>query len=138
MPKLQQVYSEDQMRTARAKVVMDLAPYLEIIDSIKSQQGVGGEVSLDDDESQRTEKRRLSLAAKERKYRLTWMKAGERRLRFVLASEGQPTPGGRRRRATETPTDEQPAETPPSEEPTVPVVSGGSDAEPTTRKRGKR
>lgn len=77
---------------------MDLAPYLEIIDSIKGQDGVGAELTLTPDESQRTEKRRLSLAAKQRGFKLTWRKAREGGLRFVLSAGGSPAPGGRKRR----------------------------------------
>ena len=77
---------------------MDLAPYLGIVDEVTGQEGLGGEVNLGADESQRTEKRRLSLAAKQRGYKLTWRKSGARQLRFVLSAPGSPAPGGRKRK----------------------------------------
>jgi hypothetical protein len=98
MPQLMKVLTEADVTAQRARPVMDLAPYLEIIDRIGQQGGVGGEVKLTDSESQRTEKRRLSLAAKQRSYKLTWRKSPRGELRFVLASPGEQAPGGRRRR----------------------------------------
>ncbi len=98
MPQLTKVLSETDVSAQRARPVMDLAPYLEIINRIVQQDGVGGEVSLANNESQRTEKRRLSLAAKQRGYKLTWRKSPRGQLRFVLSSPGEPAPGGRRRR----------------------------------------
>lgn len=98
MPKLTRVLTEAELTAARPAAAMDLTPYLEIIDTITRQGGVGGEVSLSANESQRTEKRRLSLAAKQRGFKLTWRKAPAGQLRFVLSAPGQPAPGGRRRR----------------------------------------
>jgi hypothetical protein len=98
MPDLTKVLSESDLKAARARPVMDLAPYLQIVDSIMAQGGVGGEVKLLPGESQRTEKRRLSLAAKQRGVRLTWRKSPPAVLRFVLAAPGEQPPGGRRRR----------------------------------------
>lgn len=98
MPELTKVLTEADVSAGRARSVMDLAPYLDIIDKITQQQGVGGELTLSDNESQRTEKRRLSLAAKQRGLRLTWRKSQKGELRFVLAAPGQQAPGGRRRR----------------------------------------
>ncbi len=98
MPQLTKVLTEADLRAARARPVMDLTPYLEVIDSITRQGGVGGEAALSDNESQRTEKRRLSLAAKQRGLELTWRKSPPGQLRFVLSAPGQQVPGGRRRR----------------------------------------
>lgn len=98
MPDLTKVLSESDLRAARARPIMDLTPYLQIIDSIVSEGGVGGEVKLRQGESQRTEKRRLSLAAKQRGVKLTWRKSPPAVLRFVLSAPGQQPPGGRRRR----------------------------------------
>jgi len=98
MPKLERVLKESDLTAARAPAGMDLTSYLELVDSIGRDGGVGGEVSLLPDESQRTEKRRLSLAAKQRGYKLTWRKARHGGLKFVLSTEGSPPPGGRRRR----------------------------------------
>lgn len=99
MPQLTKVLSESDVTAQRARPIMDLAPYLEIVNRIVQQGGVGGELSLTDNESQRTEKRRLSLAAKQRGYKLTWRKSPRGQLRFVLSSPGEQAPGGRRRRA---------------------------------------
>jgi hypothetical protein len=77
---------------------MDLTPYFGIIDEVVQQGGVGGEVALSPDESQRTEKRRLSIAAKQREMKLTWRKSREGMLRFVLTPPGSAPPDGRRRR----------------------------------------
>lgn len=98
MPTLQKILQESDLSGSRAPAGMDLAPYLEMIDSIRNEGGVGGEVALGANESQRTEKRRLSLAAKQRGYQLTWRKSRSGGLKFVLSLPGQPAPGGRRRR----------------------------------------
>jgi hypothetical protein len=98
MPTLQKVLKEADLAGSRAPAGMDLGPYLELIDSIRGDGGVGGEVALAADESQRTEKRRLSLAAKQRGYKLTWRKARSGGLKFLLSQPGQAAPGGRRRR----------------------------------------
>ena len=98
MPKLTKVLTEADLTAARARPVMDLTPYLNVIGEITKQGGVGGEITLGANESQRTEKRRLSLAAKQLGYKLTWRKSGPGELKFVLSSPGQPAPGGRRRR----------------------------------------
>ncbi len=100
MPELTKVLTEADVAAQRARPVMDLAPYVEIIDRIIRQGGVGGEVMLADNESQRTEKRRLSLAAKQRGHKLTWRKSPKGQLRFVLSAPGQQAPGGRRKRGT--------------------------------------
>ena len=81
---------------------IDLTPYLAIINAV-AQRGVGGELSLDAGERQRTEKRRLSLAATAQGYQLTWRTAPSGELRFVLARPGAARPGGRPRRATPPP-----------------------------------
>lgn len=98
MPELQKVLTEIDVSTQRAHSVMDLAPYLSIIESIQSAGGVGAQVALSEGEARRTEKRRLSLAAKEKSFKLTWRKAPEGFLKFVLSQAGQPAPGGRTRR----------------------------------------
>jgi hypothetical protein len=98
MPKLIKVLSESDLSAARAPAIMDLTPYLNIIDEIAKQGGVGGEIKLGPNESQRTEKRRLSLAAKQKGLKLTWRKSSPGELKFVLSAPGQAAPGGRRRR----------------------------------------
>lgn len=98
MPKLTKVLTEAELASTRTAAAMDLTPYLDIIDMILKQGGVGGEINLSPNESQRTEKRRLSLAAKQRGYSLTWRKSPPGELRFVLSVPGMPAPGGRRRR----------------------------------------
>ncbi len=101
MPELTRVLTESDVSAQRARPVMDLAPYLEIVDRITRQGGVGGEVTLSGTESQRTEKRRLSLAAKQRGYKLTWRKSPKGQLRFVISPPGEQAPGGRRRRSAQ-------------------------------------
>lgn len=76
---------------------MDLTPYFAIIDEVR-QKGVGGELELVSAESKRTEKRRLSIAAKQRGLKLTWRKSQEGELRFVLSTPGAAPADGRRRR----------------------------------------
>jgi hypothetical protein len=97
MPELARVLTEEDIR-ARGPMRMDLTPYLAIVDEVAGG-GVGGELTLDEDENQRATKRRMSLAAKERGYDLTWRKSRDRELRFVLARPGEPRPGGRPRRS---------------------------------------
>ncbi len=101
MPQLNKVLTESDLASARAPAAMDLTPYLGIIDDVRRQGGVGGVLTLALGESQRTEKRRLSLAAKQRGYHLTWRKSPPGELRFVLSHPGQAAPGGRRRRSTQ-------------------------------------
>jgi len=100
MPRLNKVLTEADLSSARTPDVMDLTPYMNIIDDIAKQGGVGGEISLAESESQRTEKRRLSLAAKQKGMKLTWRKSPPGQLRFVLSAPGQAAPGGRRRKAS--------------------------------------
>ena len=98
MPKLGRVLKEEDLKSQRTPAGLDLNDYLEIIDAIKQEGGVGGEVSLSGEESQRTEKGRLTRAAKQRGHKLTWRKSSMGVLRFVLSDPGSPPPDGRRRR----------------------------------------
>src|SRR5512133_2472022 len=101
MPELTRVLTETDVTAQRARPIMDLAPYLEIVDRITRQGGVGGEVTISSAESQRTEKRRLSLAAEPRGRKLTWRKSPKGQLRFVLSAPGEQPPGGRRRKSSQ-------------------------------------
>ena len=96
MPRLARVFTEQDMSRREAGSRMDLTPYLDMIERVR-QEGAGGDVELEDGENQRAEKRRLSLAAKQLGQELTWRRAGEGVLRFVLSEPGGPRPGGRRR-----------------------------------------
>jgi hypothetical protein len=109
MPELSKVISEQDL-VQKARPQLDLAVYTAIIENITEQTGVGGEVTLAEGESQRTEKRRLSLAAKEKGYKLTWRKAPDSMLKFVLSKEGEVPPGGRRKKdaAPTEPTEQSP------------------------------
>ena len=104
MPELTKVLSEEDLARHGGMPRLDLATYVSLIDRVRNEQGVGGIVTLGPGEGQRTEKRRLSLAAKQQGYKLTWRRSDPGQLRFVLAQEGQRAPGGRQRR---TPADEQ-------------------------------
>ena len=96
MPELTRVLSEEDLRARARTNQLDLSAYMALLSTVR-QQGVGGIVTLGEDEQQRTEKRRLSLAAKQQGYKLTWRTADPGQLRFVLAEPGAPTPGSRRR-----------------------------------------
>lgn len=98
MPKLAKVLTEADLTSARGQSRMDLTPYMEIIDEVSNQGGVGGELTLNSGESQRTEKRRLSIAAKQRNIKLIWRKPRDGGLRFVLSEAGASPPDGRRRK----------------------------------------
>lgn len=98
MPTLGRVLKEEDLKSQRTPAGLDLNDYLDIIDSIRDQGGVGGEVTLSSEESQRTEKGRLTRAAKQRGHKLTWRKSPQGMLRFVLSDPGSPPPDGRRRR----------------------------------------
>jgi hypothetical protein len=98
MPKLVKVLTEADLRSARGQSRMDLTPYFEIIDQVAKEKGLGGEMALDNGESQRTEKRRLSIAAKQRDMRLTWRKPRDGVLRFVLSEPDATPPDARKRR----------------------------------------
>lgn len=98
MPRLTRVLTrEDLQRTARISD-LDLSSYIAIIEQVRREGGVGGYVHLLPGESQRTEKRRLTLAAKHQGLNLTWRSSPPGDLRFVLSAPGEPVPGGRRRR----------------------------------------
>lgn len=104
MPQLAKVLTEDELRRSGSSVQMDLTPYLGLLETIRAQDGVGGVIRLVDGESQRAEKRRLSIAAKQLGYRLRWRKAADPdELRFVIAREGEPMPGARTRRTAPAP-----------------------------------
>ena len=98
MPELTKVLTADDLTRRAPAGQLDLSDYLTIIDTVRQQGGRGGTVTLGADEQQRTEKRRLSLAAKAQGYNLTWRRSEPGQLRFVLAEPGQPAPGSRRRR----------------------------------------
>ena len=97
MPELARVLTQEDLRRAEPGSRLDLSPYLAIIDEVAGG-GVGGLLTLDEGENQRAEKRRLSTAAKQRGYELTWRKTDPGELRFVLARPGELRPGGRPRR----------------------------------------
>lgn len=140
MPVLSRTLTQEDVKAAGPVSRQDLTPYIEMIDTVR-EGGVGGIVTLGEGEARRTEKRRLSLAAKKRKLKLTWRKAADsQQLRFVIAAEGENTPGGRKRIAkptpvitdqpetpvvaTETPIEAPKDETPaPDEEPVVEVAT---------------
>ena len=98
MPQLARVLTQDDLRRSDASARMDLSAYVDIIEQVRSG-GVGGEVAREERERQRTEKRRLSIAAKQLGLQLTWRKTGDNTLRFVLSEPGGERPGGRRRHA---------------------------------------
>jgi hypothetical protein len=77
---------------------LDLTTYIEIIDQVRREGGVGGHIHLLPGESQRTEKRRLTMAAKQQGLTLTWRSSQPGELRFVLSEPGAPVPGSRKRR----------------------------------------
>jgi hypothetical protein len=97
MPQLARVLSPEDLRRREPGSQLDLIPYLGLLETVRAQEGVGGIITLTEGERQRTEKRRLSLAAKQLGVRLSWRKADPDELRFVLAPEGQPAPGSRTR-----------------------------------------
>ncbi len=102
MPALEKVLRAEDLKHGRAGGGgLDLTPYEAMIDAVRAEGGVGGLITLETGESQRTEKRRLSVAAKHHGYTLVWRTAPERKLRFVLATPGEPVPGGRPRRQPE-------------------------------------
>ncbi len=105
MPQLARVLKEEDLQSRGNASRMDLTPYIGLLETVRAQAGLGGQLTLDEGESQRTEKRRLSVAARQQGYKLQWRKSGAGELRFVLAQDGQPMPGSRKRR-------EQPAPTP--------------------------
>lgn len=99
MPELTRVLSAaDMARKQRGMGNLDLAPYVTMIEAILAEGGVGGTVTLGPEESQRTEKGRLTRAARERGMRLVWRRGAADELRFVLAPEGEPAPDARPRR----------------------------------------
>ncbi len=93
MPNLDKVLREEDLKRGGAGGGgLDLTPYLAMIAAVRAEGGVGGLITLEEGERQRTEKRRMSVAAKDQGYTLVWRTAPERRLRFVLATPGEPIP----------------------------------------------
>ena len=109
MPEIVHVLREEDLTRRGTAVGPDLTPYLDILDTIRDQGGVGAQLRLDEGESQRTVKRRMSIAAKERGLQLVWRKPQDGQLKFVLAGPGQPVPGSRTRRSPAERQDEQTA-----------------------------
>src|SRR6266508_4804368 len=99
MPELTKVLTTEDLQRHGGIGALDLSPYLAIIAGVREQGGVGGVLTLGEDESQRTEKRRMTLAAKQLGLELTWRSSTPGQLRFVLSEEGQPAPGSRPRRS---------------------------------------
>lgn len=99
MPQITRVLTaEDLAGRGKSGNGLDLTPYIDMVEQILTDGGVGGEVDLAPDERMRTEKGRLTRAAKARDRRLVWRKAPQGQLRFVLATPGAEVPGGRPRR----------------------------------------
>jgi hypothetical protein len=98
MPELLEVLSEEELKAKAPVSAIDLTPYKSILNGVIEKGGAGGIIGIKEDESKRVEKRRLSVAAKELGYNLTWRKAEDNKLRFVLNKEGEPVPGGRKRK----------------------------------------
>jgi hypothetical protein len=99
LPSLTNVLQQEDLTRSGYATRMDLSPYIDIIERIRSEGGVGGELTLQDSENQRVEKRRLTVAAKQVGTKLTWRKADDGMLKFVLSEPGELVPGGRARRA---------------------------------------
>ena len=98
MPRLTKVLSNEDLKRSPGTGQLNLEPYLELLSQVREDSGVGGLVELEDGETQRTVKRRLSLAAKAQGSTLVWRRAESGALRFVVVEPGQPVPGGRQRR----------------------------------------
>ena len=109
MPQLTTVLTADDVQRRQSAGAQDLRSYFELLDAVREHGGVGAVLTLGEGESQRTEKRRLTVAAKERGYDLVWRKAPHGHLRFVLAEAGQRPPDARRRRSREERPGGQPA-----------------------------
>ena len=85
---------EDIERRAPTPKEGELKPYMAIIDNAKQTTIRGGVVKLLPEDKQRTVKRRLSVAARQQGFNLTWRKSPvEGRLLFVL-TQGDETPPG--------------------------------------------
>jgi hypothetical protein len=98
MPELTKVLTSEDLQRRGGVTSLDLSPYVAIIAGVREQSGVGGVLTLGEDESQRTEKRRMSMAAKQLGVQLTWRSSAAKQLRFVVNEHGQPVPGSRARR----------------------------------------
>jgi hypothetical protein len=98
MPELSKVLTTEDLQRRGGVTSLDLSPYVAIIAGVREQGGVGGVLTLGEEESQRTEKRRMSMAAKQLGVQLTWRSSSPGQLRFVVNEHGQPVPGSRTRR----------------------------------------
>jgi hypothetical protein len=98
MPTLTKILTDEDVQHQNRMQRIDLTPYLATLDAVREQAGVGGILTLSEGESQRTEKRRMSTAAKARGLHLTWRSSQPGQLRFVVAENGQRAPGSRARR----------------------------------------
>jgi hypothetical protein len=97
MPELERHLDDEDLRRAPPISKVDLAPYLHLLDEARAEGKRGSMIRLLENEQPRTEKRRFTAAAKELGLKLTWRKAPEGRLKYVLSGEGEPVPGARKR-----------------------------------------
>jgi hypothetical protein len=98
MPTLSRILTEADFQRKPYGAALDLTAYIDLLESVSRDGGVGAVVTLSEGEEQRTEKRRLSVAAKRQGYQLKWRTAQPGTLRFVLAPEGQELAGSRKPR----------------------------------------
>jgi hypothetical protein len=100
MVKLGKVISLNDLAARKKRPVMDYSAYFFMIEQIIKDSGCGGMADLDEGDNARTERRRLSLAAKQLGYNLAWRKSEPKTLKFVIWKDGEKRPGGRRKKLT--------------------------------------
>ncbi len=69
---------------------LDLTPYLEMVQG--REVGEGGMLTLEDEDQQRTTKRRLTIAAHQHGFGVKWRSAPAGQLRFQLVEPGKSPP----------------------------------------------
>lgn len=86
--RLGEVLTAEDLRGSKGNVSAYDATKYEAVIREASTRGVGGIVILDDGDVRRTEKRRLSVAAKATGHTLKWRKGERGTLRFLLDGAG--------------------------------------------------
>jgi hypothetical protein len=95
MPKLIASRSAEEFKTQIRASNIDLSFYIDELQELQTDGKVEGTWELLEEETQRVEKRRFTVAAKQMGLATAWKTAPEGELRLVLAPIGEPLPGSR-------------------------------------------
>ena len=100
MPIIAKLLTVEELKRAAPVSQQDLSEYISLLKQVADSGNAGADLSLGTGEDQRTEKRRLTLAAKAIDKVVVWRKAPKGTMRFVLTSKGEQAPGARAKRGS--------------------------------------